>query len=398
MTGRSFRANASENREKLRILIIGQSVRHIAASAFRAGHQVIAADCYCDIDLFYNASMAVPLRFNAFTDGSCSIDLSGEGLEELVRDVRPDAVVLGPGMEDRELPGVRVLNNPSDRMDRVSDKLWLAGWLEAQGFPAIPTVPASEYIPGDLSDSRPKIVKPRRGAGGVGCRRIEDGSHLPGAGDIVQDLLDGIPASASVVSDGLDAVTVALNEQLIGLAWLGAGGFRYCGNVTPLDPRIAFHGRADAEQIAGMAEEIVSGLELVGSNGVDFLLTKDGPIVVEVNPRFQGSLDTVDLSTGMSIFQAHIESFEGILPNRPDPECFAARGVFYASEDMTVTGRLDTENGSFTDIPLPGAVVLRGHPVVSMLASGMAREEVLGSLAELSIRIKHSVRPASQGI
>jgi len=44
------------------------------------------------------------------------------------------------------------------------------------------------------------------------------------------------------------------------------------------------------------------------------MLTDKGVQVIEVNPRFQGSIDTIELSTGLSIFDAHIKSFDGELP------------------------------------------------------------------------------------
>ena len=45
--------------------------------------------------------------------------------------------------------------------------------------------------------------------------------------------------------------------------------------------------RSVKAEMAGMAKSMVIGLGLLGSNGVDFMLTKEGPVVVEVNPRFR---------------------------------------------------------------------------------------------------------------
>ena len=84
-----------------------------------------------------------------------------------------------------------------------------------------------------------------------------------------------------------------------------------------------------------MAEEIIAKLGLVGSNGVDFLLTEKGPVVVEVNSRFQGSLDTVELSGGGNVFQAHLQSFAGRLPKKPaQPRRTAGRIIVYAPRDL----------------------------------------------------------------
>ena len=99
------------------------------------------------------------------------------------------------------------------------------------------------------------------------------------------------------------------------MPWAGAKGFRYSGNITPLAPPQCAIGQ--------MAEEIIAKLGLVGSNGVDFLLTEKGPVVVEVNSRFQGSLDTVEMASGDNVFQAHLQSFAGRLPRAAQPRLAA---------------------------------------------------------------------------
>ena len=134
---------------------------------------------------------------------------------------------------------------------------------------------------------------------------------------IAQELITGRPASVSVIGNGREARAIAVNEQLIGVPWAGAKGFRYSGNITPLAPPQCGIGQ--------MAEEIIAKLGLVGSNGVDFLLTEKGPVVVEVNSRFQGSLDTVEMAAGNNVFQAHLQSFLGMLPESASPASLHSR-------------------------------------------------------------------------
>ena len=299
----------------MRILAIGINIRHIAGSASRAGHEVFAVDCYGDRDLRVWAKETAVMAHRALAE-----DMA-ESISFYVEKFRPDAVVLGPGLEEASVRGVPVLNNPPEKTALVSDKLWLAGWLERNGFPFIKTRPAAA-----LDDLRfPFLVKPRKGAGGVGCRIVETPSDLqtPEAAAqgeeemIAQELISGRAASVSVIGSGREARAIAVNEQLIGIPWAGAKGFRYSGNITPLAPPHC--------AIGPMAEEIIARLGLLGSNGIDFLLTKKGPVVVEVNCRFQGSLDTVEAATGQNVFQAHLQSFAGRLPRPPGPPCLHRR-------------------------------------------------------------------------
>lgn len=190
-----------------------------------------------------------------------------------------------------------------------------------------------------------------------------------------------------MICDGSDARTIAVNEQLSGIPWLNAYGFRYCGNITPLDVDEDMRKR-----IARTAEEIVAGLGLVGSNGVDFILKGKIPVVIEVNPRFQGSLDSVELSTGISVFQAHIKSFDGRLPERCREMRFAGRAVLYSSERFRIDHDIRRITSCIADIPQPGTVIEMGEPVLSILATGSGRDEVMISLKERRDAIVGSVK------
>jgi predicted ATP-grasp superfamily ATP-dependent carboligase len=360
----------------MKLLIIGFCVRHIACSAARAGYSVAAADAFCDLDLSRCASETFLLNQ----------DDAMQSLQALVENVSPDAIVLGPGLEEARVRGVAVLNNLPERAALVSDKLWLARWLERRGFPFIRTEASAGGI------DFPAVIKPRKGAGGVGCRLVSSRADLRWEeGMIIQERIDGLPASVSVIGSGREARAVATNEQIIGAAFAGAKDFRYSGNITPLEP--------SRPELAEMAEEIISELRLVGTNGVDFLLTEKGPMVVEVNPRFQGSLDTVERSTGLNIFKAHLEAFQGILPERPIPvpNRTAGRVIFYAQEDLRIGAELfleglaDCLTGCLTDIPRPGSLIKEGDPVVSILATGMNRADVLKLLIKRAVGLHRAL-------
>ncbi len=343
----------------MRILIIGINIRHIAASASRAGHEVIAVDCYCDADL---------ARFAKET-AKMPREVAYEHIYFYVDKFRPDAVVLGPGLEEASVQGAVVLNNPPEKTAKISDKLWLAGWLEERGFPFIKT----EQLDSLDNPRYPFLVKPRKGAGGVGCRIVERAAQLQLHEEdlIAQELINGRPASVSVIGNGSQARAIAVNEQLIGVPWAGAKGFRYSGNITPLAPPQC--------AIAEMAEEIISKLGLWGSNGVDFLLTEKGPVVVEVNCRFQGSLDTVELSGGENVFQAHLQSFGGRLPERPaQPSCSAGRIIVYASRDLIIEA--DLVRDWTADVPGKGSRIAADDPILSILAQGSSRDDVIAQL------------------
>ena len=343
----------------MKILVAGINIRHIAASASRAGHEVIAADCYCDRDLSLWAKETI--RLPRQRPEKC--------LVRLVQEHRPDAVVLGPGLEQARIKGAPVLNNPPEKTSQVSDKLWLASWLEREGYPFIRTQASPEGMP------YPFLVKPRRGAGGVGCRVVRSTDDLKWQdGLIAQELISGQPASVSVIGNGSGARAIAVNEQLIGLSWAGARGYRYSGNITPLVAP-----QRQLADMAAMAESIIAGLGLVGSNGVDFLLGEMGPVPVEVNSRFQGSLDSMELAYAVNVFQAHFQSFSGLLPDPPGPPlCTAGRIILYAPSPLGIDA--DLLSRWTADVPVMGSRIEPDDPVLSITSQGAGREAVLSCL------------------
>lgn len=354
----------------MRVLIAGYSIRHIACSAARAGHEVFAADCFCDLDLEECSKelIAIPKGLN-MVEAEMLIQRCADELS-------PEALILGSGLEEARIRRVPTLGNSPEKIAKVSDKLWLFLWLEKKGLPCIPTSLAAEDI------RFPAVVKPRKGAGGMGCRLVGRCSDLElRDGMIIQELFKGTPASVSVISDGTNCQVIAANEQLIGETWAGADGFRFCGNISPIDCYIP--------EAAALAQEIIGELGLVGSNGIDLILTEQGPVVVEVNPRFQGSLDVVELSTGLNVFQAHLQAFVGRLPEVPKPRTVAGRAIIYAEEDLEVPTNLF--RSWMADIPRPGSKVEKGDPIASVLATGEARQVVLNLLKYRAAALQRSI-------
>lgn len=362
----------------MKLLVIANSARSIVCSAKRAGHTVYAFDRFGDVDMRRCADKA-------------ELILSGHEnrLQELAASFGgADAVILGPGFEHLEIKNT--LNNPKDVMEEVNDKSKLPRKLSSMGIPH----PETESIDRAERLGFPVMIKPKSGSGGLRNLVVSSGEELALFKErndahefIAQEFVEGIPCSASVISTADDAVVVALNEQLIGLHWLTGLPFAYCGNITP------FHTRFSNEMIQ-YAEEIALEFGLLGSNGIDFMLTGRGIEVIEVNPRFQGSIDTVERSTGMNIVDAHIKSFAGKLPKVRRTACFAAKAIVYANKKVVIGKRVSDmlircmESGRTADIPQPKAVIQPDEPITTTLATAKTRSIVLEKVEKSARCIK----------
>lgn len=359
-----------------KVLVVGNSVRNIVCSARKAGYIVYALDRFGDVDTRKCANKTQILENTS--DLHKIIESFGDF----------DAIIPGPGFENLKLKNT--LSNPLKIMEDASDKSKLPEKMNSMGIPHPETESA------DKADGMgfPLMVKPKAGSGGMKniiVRNETEMNDFQNRGDshdfIAQEFVKGIPCSASLISTGDDAVVVAINEQLIGLPWLTRIPFAYCGNITP------FHTKFKAEMVQ-YALQIAGEFKLQGSNGVDFMLTDKGVQVIEINPRFQGSLDTVELSTGLSIFDAHIRSFKGELPELREFRCFAAKTIIFAEKELVITRDISEtliecmNKGRAADIPTRGAVIRPDEPITTMLSTARTRMTVMDKVRSSSMHIK----------
>ena len=385
-------------------------MRHIACSGARAGYEMLSADAFGDADTRECSSTFFFLNFS-----SQHLDL--RHLEHLAGSV--DGVLVGSGLENAAFGKLanKVLGNSPEKMREVADKAKLAERLADLGIPHPKT-----FTQETLSQVRfPLIAKPLFGGGGVAnflCRNERELLNAARQGHLIfQEFIKGKIASVSVISTGKETVSLCVNEQLAGLKSLFCEHpFTYCGNISPFKTKFA-------DKMCEIAEFLVLELGLKGSNGVDFVVNDDGFFVLEVNPRFQGSLDTVEHCTGLNVVSAHLKAVcEGELPpkQRGAEEKYAARLILFAERDCVVEADLrrfcggnvekivekgvggrkrgreeGMEEGSaggwIADIPQRGRVLRRGEPVVSGLGVARSREEAIKKAREVILCVRRNI-------
>jgi hypothetical protein len=165
--------------------------------------------------------------------------------------------------------------------------------------------------------------------------------------------------------------------------------FGYCGNIVPFSTSETI-----ASKCKSVAEKVAQHFSLVGSNGVDLVISeKDVPYVVEVNPRFQGSLECVERILDVNIVKAHMEAcLQGKLPlihKHPSTSC--VRLILFAPQ-RSFAPNLSTFQEA-RDIPLEGAIIEEGEPVCSICTNGADRNSSLENARALATSIGESLRP-----
>lgn len=229
------------------------------------------------------------------------------------------------------------------------------------------------------------ILKPLQGSGGLGIFLLDNESlsennngnqileNISYENYILQEYIDGINLSSSVLSSH-DEEKNLINSRLISEHDLGNDTFEYCGNILPLDENSLqmFNGnRTDIaidelnKEMKNISEDLIHEFNLVGSNGVDYVLDNDGQLkIIEINPRFQGTYELVENVLGINLLDAHIKACEGELIEVPNAGPYSVKKIIYARKQVNI-GDLNIPN--VFDVPYQGVKIEKDQPLVTII-------------------------------
>ena len=344
---------------KGRVLVAGFTTRHVAESASRAGYEVCAVDHFCDQDLAWCTRDRV--RFEDLSD------LPGE-IAQMCERYSFDFAIATSGAEDLSFP-VPLCGTPRERVEPFLDKRSMQRFFEDLGVPVPRIVPEGGY---------PVMAKPCRGAGGWRNAILPDAatentwaSLYPDIPYIRQEVAEGVPASVCCIANGTAARAIAVNEQV--LRGQGESAYGFSGSITPFNHPLA-------PTMVTLAEKIAAASGCTGTIGIDFVAGSSAPVAIEINPRFQGTLDTVESAYGCNLFRYHVNACAGSLPDAPRVQQYAARRILFADRDFTLTADLKDLAPVVADIPWPGMFFEEGQAVTSVSGNGPDRDAALQAL------------------
>ena len=382
-------------------MVVGVNTRPIVKSAKALGVKTIAVDCFGDIDLLECADAVFSVRSAKLgiqlksSKRSSLFQLSLQALE--AHDV--DAILLTSGMEyDSAFIGelgkrAKIIGNGRARLETCKNKEKLFRIADKIGIPYPLTHRVrrrDEALEAARDIGYPVVLKPAFGGGGIGIRLVRSPDELErffrrvlSAGDneslYVQQYIRGTDASTSILSNGDEAKCLTVNEQLIGDKLLGVPRpFGYCGNVIPLN-------KPEFEsEIVENSRVICEEIGLVGSNGVDFVLS-DQPYLMEINPRFQSTIDCVEGLLGINLVEEHIRACRGEVGKYRQPRGYSVKLILYAKKDVEFPDLKKIPD--IVDITPEGSIVKKGHPICSVLKFGESRNETIAEAYVLASKI-----------
>ena len=213
------------------------------------------------------------------------------------------------------------------------------------------------------------ILKPLQGSGGYDINLLENDTdiQLNDSEFILQEYVPGISLSSSILATKNDAKTV-INTRLLTEHDFGKDSFIYIGNILPLTSSSIMVDVNDIDNInkkmAETSEKLAHRFNLMGSNGVDYILNEKGLYVIEINPRLQGTFECVEMSLGINMLDAHIKACKGELIDIPNPKYYSYKKIIYSPTRMKYQ-KIDLDN--IYDLPHIGSITEKSEPLLTII-------------------------------
>ena len=406
--------------DKPPLIIVGVSARAAAFSAYRAGYAPYWLDQFGDEDLRE--------QFQGQATGAANYP---EGMIELIRQAPAAPFMFTGALENHlgvleKLSGQRpLLGNSKQVCLKVRDPFELRKVFRRNDIPCpkIKTAVTGEVKdstpdPGDTRPdinataigestwSRPRtpaspdinvaaigasanqdwLVKPLRSAGGIGIAPY--GNQPVDARHYLQEYIPGESFSAVFIGGQKRCRLLGVTRQLVGLPAFHAREFGYCGSIGPVELTAS-----DKEQWTHIGKTIAAEFAVTGLFGVDAIKHKDSIYPIEVNPRYTASIEALELATGYQTIKFHCDACQVTEsqsaraanahqankspPENDPPRELIGKAYLFAPVDLTfkelpATLHAEGETSFFAtaDIPVPGAEIKKGHPILTIIVSG----------------------------
>lgn len=381
------------------LLLVGASTRAMAFSAIRSGFRPICCDRFADADL---QAVAETHRITNWPDGL------GDVLE-----AHPDVPVMyGGALENSpELLAQIADRHPlwgmhSGPLNAIRDPFRLAAELNRIRI-RIPEIhPHSD--PPDTDGTW--LLKPFASSCGRGITVWDDQAAHSATLDephYFQRRVDGMACSALFIAppDRSDVRFVGITRQLIGTPQLHAPPFAWCGSIGPITLPVGTE-----HLIRRMGNFLSWTFELCGMFGIDFILDEDENIwPTEVNPRYTGSAEILELACGLNLVFDHACQFvpdqdslrSAVTPVSPPPADSPVLGkaILYSDREYTITGSPSWNSASpdlslpaVADIPTEQQVIGPGEPICTLIEGGQSLADCEARLHAAASAIENELR------
>lgn len=213
-----------------------------------------------------------------FFDAVCSI-VKSQRIELLIPIIDYEFDALANGADHLATLGCEVAIAPPDAVRRCLDKMRTYKLFLECGLVTPPTIPLERHA--EWSEGFPVIAKPVEGRGSIDVSRLENGAEAarlndarPAGSMLLQSYVEGREVTVDFITDGAGQLLGYVPRYRLEVK----SGVSYKGKT--------FHSPAIGEAVA----KIVAALDYRGPGNLQYMETGQGPLFIEINPRFSGGL------------------------------------------------------------------------------------------------------------
>ncbi|MBQ2654599.1 MAG: ATP-grasp domain-containing protein [Methanobrevibacter sp.] len=239
------------------------------------------------------------------------------------------------------------------------------------------------------------ILKPVQGSGGYDINLLGNDTdiQLNDGEFILQEYVDGTSVSSSLLATKNKVKTI-MNTRLLSEHDYGIrDSFVYIGNILPLTSKSIMAKVDDIDKINetmnDTSEKLAKKFNLVGSNGVDYILNENGLHVIEINPRLQGTFECVEMSLGINMLDAHIKACKGKLIETPEPKYYSYKKIIYSPTRMKYQ-KIDLDN--IYDLPHIGSITEKSQPLLTIIDKNSDFEKLYEKVESASQKINSEAK------
>jgi uncharacterized protein len=378
--------------EPTSLLILANSGRAIAESAFNGGYSVTVLDGFCDQDSMEVADCWPICQGFSRLDA----DILIEEIATLFPK-HPCGIVYGAGLEEapsllKRLSGccrlygndptvLEVLRNPR-RFFSLLNRLRIAH-------------PEVCFNPPYAATDRVWLIKRAGSCGGQGVAYFDPQHSAADAACYYQRHIAGRAMSILFIADGERHRTIGYNRLRINTADVPAP-FLYTGAIGQ-----ASLNDEQRRAVESIVERLVSDLALRGVNSLDFILNEDGIFVLDLNPRPSATLELYEHLVPDGWIRHHIQACLGKLPVVPIIGSLLRYGhlIVYTPKTVDIPQSMAWPHW-VKDRPSAGTRIAQGQPLCSLFAQGNSaeaveisllkqREEILRMLCTFPLQTEH---------
>ena len=360
-----------------KLLLIGINTRSVLNSALKLNYDIYSTSYFSTSDTPSIKNQKIILNENE--DESCGIfedQFSSENIINISKDflAEVDYIIPISGISPHDLDKKyqkKILGNKNTK--DIENKFNFYNEIKDEFLTPLTFKPNDIHEATEINKNYPDksfILKPLNGSGGYNIQLLNNDNYneYNDMKMLMQEYITGINLSSSVLASENNAKTITNSRLLTINDYKNNNNFIYTGNIVPLTKESILENIKGIDKLNTkmniISEKLIKHFNLIGSNGVDYILNENGLYVIEINPRIQGTFECVEQAFGINMLEAHIKACKNEIINMPKAKYYSYKKIIYSPTTMKYT---PINQDNIYDLPHTCSITEKNEPLLTII-------------------------------